>query len=193
MGMDPFPMFDEWFAEAKANEPSDPNAMALATATPEGVPSVRIVLLKEHGTDGFVFYTNKHSRKGMELTANPRAALAFHWKSTYRQVRIEGRIEDVSDAEADVYFASRDRAKQLAAAASDQSRPLPSRDVFMEKIAALDERYARRDLPRPHDWGGYRLVPDAIEFWEGTQTRMHHRILCTRQPGGEWTEGLLYP
>ncbi|WP_265587836.1 pyridoxamine 5'-phosphate oxidase [Sphingomicrobium arenosum] len=192
MDMDPFQMFDDWFAEACAREPSDPNAMALATATPEGLPSVRIVLLKDHGPDGFTFYTNKQSRKGEELAANAHAALAFHWKSTYKQVRITGRIEHVDDATADAYFASRGRDKQLAATASDQSRPLPSRDIFLERIAALEEDYPEGDLPRPAHWGGFRLIPDAIEFWEGTPERMHHRILFTRTGSG-WQEGLLYP
>ncbi|MCJ7420828.1 pyridoxamine 5'-phosphate oxidase [Sphingomicrobium astaxanthinifaciens] len=192
MAMDPFHLFDDWFAEARAAEPADPNAMALATATPGGAPSVRIVLLKDHGPDGFVFYTNQHSRKGEELAANTRAALAFHWKSTYKQVRIEGRVEPVDAATADAYFQSRGRDKQLAAAASDQSRPLPSRQVFLDRIAALEARYPEGDLPRPAHWGGYRLVPERIEFWEGTPERMHHRILFTRSAEG-WDEGLLYP
>ncbi|WP_343348212.1 pyridoxamine 5'-phosphate oxidase [Sphingomicrobium sp. XHP0239] len=190
--MDPFPLFDEWYDEAKRAEPSDPNAMALGTATPDGRPSVRIVLLKDHGPEGFVFYTNKESRKGEELTANPRAAATFHWKSIYKQVRIEGRIDHVEAATADDYFRSRDRDKQLAAVASDQSRPLPDRETFLDRIDALERQYPSGDLPRPDYWGGYRLVPDRIEFWEGTQTRMHHRLLFVRE-GKDWTEGLLYP
>lgn len=190
--MNPFQLFDEWYAQAKASEPSDPNAMAVATATPDAIPSVRMVLLKDHGPEGFVFYTNLESRKGDELTANPRASLCFHWKSTYKQVRIEGRIEQVSDAEADAYFASRSRAKQLAATASRQSRPLPAFEKFEQEIAALDAKYAGRDLPRPDHWSGVRVIPDQIEFWEGTQERTHHRRLFVRDGDG-WREGLLYP
>ena len=190
--MDPFPLFDEWFAEAKANEPSDPNAMALGTATKDGRPSVRIVLLKEHGPDGLIFYTNKHSRKGEELGANPHAAATFHWKSTYKQVRIEGPIEELPASANDAYFHSRDRDKQLAAAASDQSRPLPDRETFLTRIKTLEKQYPSGDLPRPDHWGGYRIVPERIEFWEGTQTRMHHRRLFVRS-GEDWHEGLLYP
>ena len=191
--MDPFPLFDEWYAEAKAAEPADPNAMALATADANGRPSCRIVLMKEHGPDGIVFYTNKHSRKGDELAANARAAATFHWKSTYKQVRFEGLIEDVADARADAYFASRGRDKQLAASASDQSRLLDDRQIFLDRIAALEARYPDGDLPRPDHWGGYRLVADRIEFWEGTQERMHHRQLFERRPDGAWQCGLLYP
>ena len=190
--MNPFQLFDDWYAEAKASEPSDPNAMALATATPDAMPSVRMVLLKDHGPDGFVFYTNMESRKGDELTANPRAALCFHWKSTYKQIRIEGRIEQVSDAEADAYFASRGRAKQLAATASDQSRPLASFEAFEEKVAALDAESADKEMTRPDHWTGVRVIPDTIEFWEGTQERMHHRQLFVREGNG-WRVGLLYP
>ena len=191
--MDPFPLFDEWFAEAKAFEPADPNAMALATADADGRPSCRIVLMKQHGPDGIVFYTNKESRKGAELSTNARAAATFHWKSTYKQVRFEGLVEDVTDARADAYFASRGRDKQLAASASDQSRPLDDRQTFLDRIAELETRHPEGDLPRPAHWGGYRLVPDRIEFWEGTQERMHHRQLFERQPDGSWQCGLLYP
>lgn len=190
--MNPFQLFDTWYAEAKASEPSDPNAMAVATATPDAIPSVRMVLLKEHDENGFVFYTNMESRKGDELTANPRASLCFHWKSTYKQVRIEGRIEQVSDEEADAYFASRGRAKQLAATASDQSRPLESFATFEDKVAALDEATKGEQLERPAHWTGVRVIPDSFEFWEGTQERMHHRQLFVRHRDG-WKVGLLYP
>ncbi|MBB3763107.1 pyridoxamine 5'-phosphate oxidase [Sphingomicrobium lutaoense] len=191
--MDPLALFDEWYAKAKAGEPSDPDAMALATSDGNGRPSVRMVLLKAHGPEGFVFYTNLLSRKGLELSVNPQAALCFHWKSLYRQVRIEGPVRPVSDEEADAYFASRGRAKQLAASASKQSRPMADRAVFDERIAALDEEYAGRDLPRPPHWSGYAVKPLSIEFWEGTQDRMHHRQLFTRTDEGSWTRTLLYP
>ena len=189
---DPLNLFDRWFAQACETEESDPNAMALATADAEGRPSCRIVLLKDHGPDGFVFYTNKESRKGEDLAANPRAAATFHWKSSYRQVRIEGGVDHVDTDVATAYFQSRDRDKQLAASASDQSRPLPDRATFEKRVAALEERYPEGDLPKPDYWGGYRLTPERIEFWEGSQSRMHHRRLFLRTNEG-WDEGLLYP
>lgn len=191
--MDPMALFDKWYDEARARETSDPNAMALATADVAGRPSVRMVLMKSHGPEGFTFYTNLLSRKGHELVVNPHAALCFHWKSTYKQIRIEGPVEPVEDAQADAYFASRGREKQLAASASKQSRPLPDRALFEERIAALDEEYAGRELPRPPHWGGYSVRPMAIEFWEGSDDRMHHRQLFTRTPGGDWSRTLLYP
>ncbi|WP_260483377.1 pyridoxamine 5'-phosphate oxidase [Sphingomicrobium flavum] len=190
---DPLSLFDAWYQEARTSETSDPNAMAVATATRDAVPSVRMVLLKEHGPEGFVFYTNLGSRKGEELAANPRAALCFHWKSTYKQVRIEGPITLVSDAEADAYFASRERSKQLAAIASQQSRPLPSYDVLEDKVAALDALHAEKRPPRPAHWTGVRVIPDRFEFWEGTQDRMHHRRLLLADGHGGWAETLLYP
>ena len=191
--MTPFELFDEWYDEAKASEPSDPNAMAVATATKEGRPSVRMVLFKDHGPDGFVFYTNTLSRKGEELAENDRAALCIHWKSTYKQVRIEGPVVQVTAAEADAYFASRERTKQLAASASLQSQELESRDLFEGKIRELDKLYATGALPRPPHWTGYRVIPRCIEFWEGTQERMHHRRLFTDEGNGVWAETLLYP
>ena len=191
--MTPFELFDQWYDEAKASEPSDANAMALATATASGRPSVRMVLFKEHGPDGWVFYTNTLSRKGEELAENDRAALCIHWKSTYKQVRIEGPVERVPDAQADAYFASRERAKQLAASASLQSQELASRDLFEGKIRELDTLYESGQLPRPPHWTGYRVIPRCIEFWEGTQERMHHRRLFTDEGNGRWIETLLYP
>lgn len=191
--MNPFDLFDEWYAEARASEPSDANAMALATATAAGRPSVRMVLFKDHGPDGWVFYTNSLSRKGEELAENDRAALCIHWKSTYKQVRIEGPVRQVSDAEADAYFASRERAKQLAASASLQSQELASRDLFEGKIRELDKLYEAGQIPRPPHWTGYRVIPRCIEFWEGTQERMHHRRLFTDEGNGRWSETLLYP
>ena len=192
MADDPIALFDAWFAEARASEPNDPEAMALATAGADGRPSVRMVLLKGHGPDGFTFYTNANSAKGGQLAANPNAALLFHWKSLRRQVRIEGPVERVSEAEADAYFASRGRDSQLGAWASDQSRPLDARETFEQRFAEVAARFEGKDVPRPPHWTGYRLVPSAIEFWEDRPHRLHHRRLFTRQGSG-WRESLLYP
>lgn len=189
---DPIILFDAWFDEARASEPNDPEAMALATADAAGRPSVRMVLLKGFGDNGFTFYTNLDSRKGIELAANREAALLFHWKSMRRQVRIEGMCNLVSDAEADAYFASRGRESQLGAWASDQSRPLDSRDTFEERYAAMKARFAGGPIPRPPRWSGFRLTPRQIEFWQDRPHRLHERRLFTRD-GGRWTEGLLYP
>jgi pyridoxamine 5'-phosphate oxidase len=190
---DPFALFDAWYAEARAAEPNDPNAMALATATPVGAPSVRMVLLKDYGPDGFVFYTNLASRKGAELAANPRAALLLHWKSLRRQVRIEGAVSEVSAAEADAYFASRGRESQLASAASDQSRPLARRGDYLARVEALRAEVGEAPVPRPPHWSGYRLTPDSIEFWCDRPHRLHERRRFERQADGGWTSGLLYP
>jgi pyridoxamine 5'-phosphate oxidase len=189
---DPLTLFDEWFADARAAEINDPEAMALATADAAGQPSVRMVLLKGHGPDGFVFYTNEQSAKGEQLAANPRAALLFHWKSLRRQVRIEGPVERVSDADADAYFASRARDSQLGAWASDQSRPLDSRDIFEQRFEQVQVRFEGQEVPRPRHWGGYRVLPNRIEFWSDRPYRLHERKLFTRSNDG-WTEGLLYP
>ena len=191
MADDPFALFAAWLAEAEASEPNDPNAMALATANAHAWPSVRIVLLKGHGPDGFVFYTNRESRKADELEANPHAALLFHWKSLRRQVRIEGLVSRASDAESDAYFASRSRDSQLGAWASDQSRPLDARETFEARYAEVSARFSGA-VPRPPHWGGYRVVPERIEFWEDRAHRLHHRRLFVREGDG-WTEGLLYP
>ncbi|MDP3675584.1 MAG: pyridoxamine 5'-phosphate oxidase [Novosphingobium sp.] len=192
--VDPLNLFDSWFAEANASEPNDPNAMALATATAEGAPSLRMVLLKGHGADGFVFYTNFESRKGLELAANPQAALLFHWKSLRRQVRIEGRVEEVTAAEADAYFASRSPLSRLGSAASNQSRPLPDRATYLARVEALSRRYPDGDVPRPPHWSGYRVVPSAIEFWIDRDHRLHERRRFTRETAGApWTSMLLYP
>ena len=189
---DPFALFAEWFAKAEASEPNDPSAMALATATPDGRPSVRMVLLKGHGPEGFVFYTNLDSRKGAEIAANARAALLFHWKSLRRQVRVEGPVEPVSDADADAYFASRSRDSQLGAWASYQSRPLDARATFEKRFEDMTRRFEGEQVPRPPRWSGYRVVPELIEFWTDQPHRLHERRLFTAKAGG-WTEGLLYP
>ena len=192
MSADPISLFDTWFAEAKAAEPNDPEAMALATATPDGSPSVRMVLLKGHGANGFTFYTNLDSRKGDELAANPAGALLFHWKSLRRQVRVEGRVEPVGEQEADLYFASRGRDSKLGAWASDQSRPLDDRATFEKRFADMDSRFAGIDVPRPPHWSGFRVIPERIEFWSDRPHRLHERRLFVRSADG-WSEGLLYP
>jgi pyridoxamine 5'-phosphate oxidase len=192
MSADPFQLFDDWLAEARESEPNDPEAMALATASAAGRPTVRMVLMKGHGPDGFVFYTNDDSAKGEQLAENPRAALLFHWKSLRRQVRIEGAVERVSPEQADAYFASRSRDSQLGAWASDQSRPLDARATFEARYDAMKQRFEGGEVPRPPHWGGYRVIPERIEFWSDRPHRLHERRLFTLQDG-EWREGLLYP
>lgn len=193
---DPLTLFDAWLAEAEASEPNDPNAMALATADAEGRPSVRMVLLKGHGLDGFVFYTNREGRKAGDLAANPHAALLFHWKSLRRQVRIEGPVSLATEAQSDAYFASRSRDSQLGAWASNQSRPLDARGTFEARFDAVKARFDSTDVPRPPFWGGYVVTPKRIEFWQDRAYRLHERRLFTRagSPGnGAWSEGLLFP
>ncbi|MEA1015110.1 pyridoxamine 5'-phosphate oxidase [Sphingosinicella sp. LY1275] len=189
---DPDALFEQWLAEAEKSEPNDPNAMALATADAQGRPSVRMVLLKGHDARGFVFYTNQDSRKGNDLEANAQAALLFHWKSQRRQVRIEGAVEPVSAAEADLYFATRSRDSQLGAWASEQSRPLDRRETFEARYEEVRVRFDGGDVPRPPRWSGYRVVPERIEFWSDRAHRLHERRLFTRSGDG-WSEGLLYP
>jgi pyridoxamine 5'-phosphate oxidase len=190
---DPLALFDAWFVEAQATEPNDANAMALATATPDGRPSARMVLLKGHGPDGFVFYTNAESRKGGEIRANPHAALLFHWKSLGRQVRIEGPLEEASAHLADAYFASRHPDSRLGSAASDQSRPLDSRETYLARVAELREAHPDGAVPRPPHWTGFRVRPERIEFWISRDYRLHERRLFVRAENGGWTSTLLYP
>lgn len=194
---DPFANFQTWMAAAEQTEPNDANAMTLATAAADGTPAARIVLLK--GVDpeganprGFVFFTNRESRKGGELAANRRATLLFHWKTMGRQVRIEGTVELTADAESDAYFASRPRISRLGAVASDQSRPLASRAELERRLAAAEARYPGEDIPRPAYWGGYRVIPDHFEFWQNMPFRLHDRTTFTRTDGG-WIVGKLYP
>ena len=192
MADDPFELFDVWLAEARGTEPNDPEAMALATADATGQPSVRMVLLKGHGPAGFTFYTNDDSAKGRQLAANPQAALLFHWKSLRRQVRVEGAVARVAAEEADAYFASRGRNSRLGAWASDQSRPLDRRETLEARVAEATAKFEGGEVPRPPHWGGYRVVPTRIEFWEDGAHRLHHRRLF-RRSGDGWSEGLLYP
>jgi len=192
MTTDPFQLFDAWFSEARESEPNEPEAVAVATTGEDRRPSVRMVLLKAHGPEGFTFYTHEQSAKGQDLVQNPQAALLFHWKSLCRQIRIEGSVERVSAAEADAYFASRARDSQLGAWASDQSHPLDSRETFEQRFAEAKRRFEGQEVPRPAGWGGYRVVADRIEFWTAREHRLHERRLFTRDGNG-WSEGLLFP
>lgn len=192
---DPYALFAAWFAEATQTEVNDPNAMTVATCTPEGMPSARTVLMKDYDARGFVFYTNKESRKGCELAANRRAALLFYWKTLHRQVRIEGAVEDVTDAEADAYYATRARVSRLGAWASIQSRPLPARGELEARVAEVDARYPGEAIPRPPHWSGYRIVPARFEFWQDMPFRLHDRSIFTRDDAaaGGWATSKLYP
>lgn len=189
---DPFALFAEWMEQARASEPNDPDAMAFASVDARGRPSVRIVLLRRLGPEGFAFFTNLDSRKGLELAANPHGALAIHWKSLRKQVRAEGAVTLVDDSEADEYFARRSRPSQIGAWASDQSRPLGSREDFERRYQEISKRFEGMDVPRPPRWSGFRLNPDQIEFWSDRPHRLHERRLFTRSDGG-WVESLLYP
>lgn len=190
---DPFALFDGWYAEARTSELNDSNAMALATATPNGLPTVRMVLLKGHGRDGFVFYTNAHSRKGAQLLANPNAALLFHWKSLRRQIRIEGTVAQVDPEMADEYFHTRARDSQLGAVASDQSSQLDSRETFVRRFEEVAARFGDGEIERPPHWTGFRLTPRLIEFWIDRPNRLHERREFVRDESGGWSSTLLYP
>jgi pyridoxamine 5'-phosphate oxidase len=187
-------LFAAWFEEATLSEPADPNAMALATVDADGLPNVRMVLLKGFDERGFVFYTNMDSQKGRELVQAPRAGLSFHWKSLKRQVRVRGTVENVTDAEADAYFATRPRMAQIGAWASKQSAPLESRLAFEKAVALYTARHPLGEVPRPPNWSGFRVVPLVIEFWHERPFRLHDRIEFRRSgPGAAWTKTRLYP
>jgi pyridoxamine 5'-phosphate oxidase len=192
MTTDPFALFDSWFADAQASEPNDPGGMALATSDANGAPHVRMVLLKGHGPDGFVFYSNQQSDKALQIAARPFAALLFHWKSQRRQVRIEGQVLTVGDAEADAYWVTRGRDSQLGAWASDQSRPLDARETFEARFAEVAARFDGQAVSRPPHWSGYRVSPQRIEFWQDREHRLHERRVFERDGLG-WREGMLYP
>jgi pyridoxamine 5'-phosphate oxidase len=191
---DPFRTFESWMAEAAEKEPNDPNAMALATVDAEGLPDVRMVLLKGWDSEGFVFYTNTQSAKGRELESNPKAAVVFHWKSLRRQVRVRGPVERVSDAEADAYFQSRPRDSRIGAWASQQSRPLESRFALEKAVALTAARYPVGEVPRPPHWTGFRIRPVYLEFWQDKPFRLHDRLVYRRpEPRGGWSTERLYP
>jgi len=191
---DPLSLFAAWLTEAEAAEPNDPTAMALATVGQDGMPSCRMVLLKGHDANGFVFYTNYESRKGRQLLETPKAALLFHWKSLRRQVRIEGAVAPVSGDEADAYFASRPKQSQIGAWASQQSRPLQGRFELEKRVATFTAKYAVSQVPRPPYWSGFRLTPRLIEFWQDGAFRLHDRLVYTRGAAGQdWSTERLYP
>ena len=191
---EPFALFQQWFEEAGKSEPNDANAMALATVDADGLPDVRMVLMKGFDQHGFVFYSHINSAKGRQLATTPHAALLFHWKSLRRQIRILGPVSPVSDAEADRYFASRPKQAQIGAWASKQSQPLESRFAFEQAIARVAARYAIGEVPRPEGWSGWRVMPLSIEFWHDRPFRLHDRIVFRRQAGTEpWSKTRMYP
>ena len=189
----PFDLFGTWLAAAEESEPNDPNAMSLATVNEDGLPAVRIVLLKGFDTDGFVFYTNTLSRKGQELWGNPVAALCFHWKSLRRQVRIEGAVLPVTEEEADAYYQQRPRGSRIGAWASKQSQNLPERAELERRVAAFEQEYPGDNIPRPAHWSGYRLVPNYLEFWVDRPFRLHDRKVFDNPTDGTWQISRIYP
>jgi pyridoxamine 5'-phosphate oxidase len=189
---EPYRLFAEWLADATRSEPNDPNATALATVDPDGMPNVRMVLLKGFDERGFVFYTNFESVKGKEILSVAKAAMCFHWKSLRRQVRVRGPVETVSDEEADAYFASRPRGSRIGAWASKQSRPLESRFALEKAVAEYTAKYAVGEIPRPGYWSGFRILPVSIEFWHDRPFRLHDRVIFTHEEGG-WSKTRLYP
>ncbi|HTN62704.1 MAG TPA: pyridoxamine 5'-phosphate oxidase [Devosia sp.] len=192
--LDPFAIFEEWFALAKQAEPNDPHAMAVATVDENGLPDVRMVLLNQHDARGFCFFTNFESAKGHQLLAHPSAAMVMHWKSLHRQVRMRGPVEVVAPEEADAYFASRRKGSQIASSASEQSHPLDSRQTLMDRVKALETRIGDGPVPRPPHWSGFRIVPTSIEFWKDGEFRLHDRVRFTRTtPTDRWTSTRLYP
>ncbi|MCP8895026.1 pyridoxamine 5'-phosphate oxidase [Shinella daejeonensis] len=191
---EPYSLFATWLRDAEKSEPNDPNALALATVDADGMPNVRMVLLKGFDPQGFVFYTNFESRKGVEILGARKAAMGFHWKSLRRQVRVRGNVEVVPDAEADAYYASRPRGSRIGAWASKQSRPLESRFALEKAVAEYTARYPIGDIPRPPHWSGFRLKPVSIEFWHDRPFRLHDRVEFRRTPDGEgWTKVRMYP
>jgi pyridoxamine 5'-phosphate oxidase len=190
---DPFAWFQHWMAEAESSEPSDPNAMTVVTVGEGGRPSARTILLKGVDPRGFVFYTNTQSRKGDELRGNQLISLLFYWKSLGRQIRVEGKAEAVTQAEADAYYASRPRISRLGAWASDQSRPLSERAELERRLAHFEATYPGEDIPRPPHWSGYRVLPERFEFWQNMPFRLHDRTIFERAPDGGWTRGKLFP
>ena len=190
---DPLEVFGEWFEEARNNEINDPNAMVVASVGEDGMPSARMVLLKDYDARGFVFYTNYESRKGRQILANPKVALLFHWKSLRRQVRIEGAAEQVDSSEADAYFASRPKQSQIGAWASEQSRPVEGRWQLEKRVAALAAKYAVAEVPRPPHWSGFRVIPELIEFWREGAFRLHDRLVYHRDGGQSWRTERLFP
>ena len=190
--IDPFSLFEEWFAEAQEKEPNDPHAMALASVDDDGLPDVRMVLLNARDHRGFCFFTNFESEKAEQLKANPKAAFVMHWKSLRRQVRVRGAVEAVADGEADAYFSTRSRASQIGAHASRQSRPLANRYALLERVETLTRSFGDEPVQRPPHWSGFRIIPDAVEFWKDGANRLHDRVRFTRRDGG-WDRQRLYP
>jgi pyridoxamine 5'-phosphate oxidase len=190
---DPIDQFRRWFDEALAADLHEPNAMTLATATPDGKPSARIVLLKGFDGRGFVFYTNYEGRKARELEQNPNCSLTFYWGELERQIRVEGRALQVPEEESDAYFDSRPRGSRLGAWASEQSRPVESREKLEDRLKGLEEEYEKVEIPRPPFWGGYRVEPEKMEFWQGRENRLHDRLLYSSSGAGEWETQRLQP